>query len=230
MLGLLARQQLGGHLKIAPLGITSTSETLTADGRALIARAFSVPVTDTFGSTEGLFAATPPDDRTFDFSSDICIVELVDEDHRAVPPGTPSAKILVTNLVNRTQPLIRYVMADRFVRMPDSPVHGHLRATVEGRSDEIFRYPDVDVHPIVVRSVLVKTPSVLDYQVRQTARGIEVSVVGEASSDFATLQGQLVVALRTAGLAEPEVRVDIAPALRRHHQTGKLSRFVPLSA
>ena len=56
---------------------------------------------DTFGSTEGLVGASAPDDDVITFAEDGCIIELVDENHRPVAPGTPSASVLVTNLSNR---------------------------------------------------------------------------------------------------------------------------------
>ena len=40
-------------------------------------------------------------------------------------PGVASAKVLVTNLYNRLQPLIRYELGDSFTRQPDSHGHGH---------------------------------------------------------------------------------------------------------
>jgi phenylacetate-coenzyme A ligase PaaK-like adenylate-forming protein len=52
--------------------------------------------------------------------TDMCIVELVDDDHRPVPRGIPSTKVIVTNLYNVTQPLIRYELTDTFVRRPDA--------------------------------------------------------------------------------------------------------------
>ena len=77
---------------------------------------FGVPVVDTFGSTEGLVGSSPPDDDVLVFAEDGCIVELVDADDRPVPPGTPSAAVLVTSLENRLQPLIRYRMTDTLRR------------------------------------------------------------------------------------------------------------------
>jgi phenylacetate-coenzyme A ligase PaaK-like adenylate-forming protein len=53
-----------------------------------------------------------------------------------VPDGTPSAKVLLTNLYNHSQPLIRYELTDQFTRHPADPGSGYLRATVEGRADE----------------------------------------------------------------------------------------------
>jgi phenylacetate-coenzyme A ligase PaaK-like adenylate-forming protein len=230
VLRMLAREQLGGRLRVSPVGVTSTSETMTAETRAAVSAGFGVPVVDTFGSSEGLYGATAPDDSTFVFSSDLCIVELVDEQNRPVPDGSPSAKILVTNLANRTQPLIRYEMTDRFVRRPAVPEHGHLRATVEGRTDEVFHYSGVEIHPIVVRSRLVTTPSVLDYQVRQTERGIHVTILSESSAEIVGLQADLAAGLAAAGLADPDVTVETTSGLSRHHETGKLRRFVPIGA
>ena len=160
MLGQLAVEQRAGRLRIAPGMVTCTSETLTPETRSSIRAAFGVPVLDTFGSTEQLIGSSPPDDEVLVFSEDGCIVELVDADDRPVPPGTPSAAVLITSLENRLQPLIRYRLTDSFVQQPPAEGHGYLRARVQGRSDEVLRFGDVLLHPLVVRSVLAHTPEV----------------------------------------------------------------------
>ena len=175
ILARLARERRAGRLRITPRTISSTSETLSPALRAAISEGFGAPIVDMFGSTEGLVGISSPDDPVLVFNNDVCITELVDERNRPVPPGTPSAKVLLTNLSNRMQPLIRYEINDSFVRQPDAREHGHLRATVMGRSDEVLRWEGIEVHPIVVRSILVKSPDVIDYQVRQTDRGIDVT-------------------------------------------------------
>jgi phenylacetate-CoA ligase len=149
----------------------------------------------------------------------------VDERGEPVPAGVPAARILLTNLANRAQPLIRYEINDRFVRQPDASEHGHLRATVEGRSDEMLRFGAKAIHPLVIRSVLVKTPAVSDYQVRQVARGIDVRVLAAGPVDLERLRGELRSALSAAGLPDSEVAVESVPALERHPETGKLRRF-----
>ena len=159
-----------------------------------------MPIVNTFGSTEGLVGVSAPDAEELVFNTDLCIVELVDEHNKPVPPGTPSAKVLLTNLYNRAQPLIRYELTDRFVEQPPAPDHGHLRATVEGRADEVLRFGDVDIHPLVIRQVLVKTPEVIEYQVRQTATGIDVAVVVEGRVDVGALAAALRVRARPRGL------------------------------
>jgi len=228
MLVRLACEKAAGRLRIAPLAINSSSETLLPEWRAAIEGAFGVPVTDVFGSSEGLVGIGEPGSPTLVFNSDVCIVELVDERNRPVPTGVPSSKILLTNLANRIQPLIRYEISDRFVRAPDAAEHGHLRATVEGRNDDVLRWGATEAHPLVVRGVLVKEPGVTDYQVRQTARGIDLTVLTIGAVDLDAITRALRAALAGVGLPGPEVVVRAVPALERHPETGKVRRFLPL--
>jgi phenylacetate-CoA ligase len=160
----------------------------------------------------------------------LAIVELVDERNRSVPPGTASAKVLVTNLMNPTQPLIRYELTDRFVQQPDAAEHGHLRVTVEGRADELLGYGGVVVHPLVLRSVLVDTPEVVEYQVTQTHRGAHVAVVAPRGVDEPALAARLAAALGGVGVGAAEVTVESVPAIARHPDTGKARRFIPQPA
>jgi phenylacetate-coenzyme A ligase PaaK-like adenylate-forming protein len=226
VLARLAAEQRAGRLRIQPEGITSSSENLLPEWRAAISAAFRAPLLDTFGSTEGLVGVTDPDDDVFSFNSDVCITELVDERGEPVPTGVPAARILLTNLANRVQPLIRYEINDRFVRQPDASEHGHLRAIVDGRADEILRFGATVIHPLVIRSVLVKTPAVSDYQVRQVARGVEVRVLAGGPVELERLRDELRSALQAAGLRDPEVSVESVPSLERHPETGKLRRFL----
>ena len=227
----LADERSAGRLTVAPLAVTTTSEALTEDARARIHDAFGVGVSDVFGSSEGLLGVSPPDDPAIVLASDLSLVELVDEDNRPVAPGTPSAKVLVTNLFNPVQPLIRYELTDSFVAHDPAPDHGHLRVSVRGRSDDAFAYGPVAVHPLAVRSVLVKTPEVVEYQVRQTSTGIDVAVVTSVPVDEVGLAERLRAALAAAGLRDPAVAVRTvdASAIVRHPETGKTKRFVPLN-
>lgn len=141
--------------------------------------------------------------------------------------GVASAKVLVTNLYNTLQPLIRYELGDSFTRQPDSPAHGHLRVRVVGRSDEILRYPGAEVHPVVLRSVLLTHPGVVDYVVTQTPRGVAVLALTERDVDLPRLRADLRAALLRTGLADPDVHVDAVSSLPRHPETGKLRRVIP---
>jgi phenylacetate-CoA ligase len=230
VVSLLAEERAAGRLRIAPVAVTGSSEQFPAGARARVAAAFGVGVVDQFGSTEGVLGSSAPDQETIVLASDLAIVELVDERNRPVPPGTASAKVLVTNLMNPTQPLIRYELTDRFVRQPDAAEHGHLRVTVEGRADELLVYGDAVVHPLVLRSVLVDTKEVVEYQVTQTHRGAHVAVVAPRGIDEPALAARLAAALGGAGVGAAEVTVGSVPAVARHPDTGKARRFIPQPA
>jgi phenylacetate-coenzyme A ligase PaaK-like adenylate-forming protein len=230
MLPLLARVLEDGRLAISPATISGTSEVFLPERRAEIARVFGCPVNSTFGSSEGLNGVSMHGDAAIELASDLAIVELVDEKNHPVTPGEPSAKVLLTTLYNRAQPLVRYELTDRMVQHPAAAAHGHLRVSVEGRADDVFAYGDLRVHPLAMRSVFVKTAEVSEYQVRQTEHGIDAAVVAHAPVDCATLAARLREALASAGLREPTVAVVSVDRLPRHPETGKIARFVPLHA
>ncbi|MBV9416453.1 MAG: hypothetical protein JO363_15835, partial [Solirubrobacterales bacterium] len=169
-----------------------------------------------------------PGGTVLSFASDMCIAELVDAGNRPVPDGTASAKVLVTNLHNHTQPLIRYELTDRFIPHPPDPRAGLPRATADGRADDVFRYAELAIDPLVIRTVMVRTPAALEYQVHQTERGIDIRVVPDGELDHAALAAALQQSLRAAGLAEPQVRVHAVTDIARHPETGKARRFIPL--
>jgi phenylacetate-CoA ligase len=227
---LLAEEQRAGRLQIAPAVVTAMGELLTETGRAAIGAAFGVPLVNQFTCTEGLTGQSDPGGTVLTFASDMCLTELVDQDDQPVPDGTPSAKVLLTNLSNYTQPLIRYELTDRLTRHPAGSGDGHLRATVEGRADDTFRYGDVTIDPLVIRTVMVRTPAALEYQVRQTGRGIDLAVVTAGPLDHAALAAALTRSLRAAGLPDPQVHLRRVPDIARHPQTGKARRFIPADA
>ena len=229
VLARLAAEKTAGRLTIEPLSLNVTSEPLTDEARVAIEAAFGLEVGNTYGCSEGLSGMSRPGENAFVFADESCIVELVDTHNRPVGPGEVSAKVLLTNLYNLTQPLIRYELTDRFRVVPGPHPDGHLRATIEGRTDEPFRFGTVLVHPLVVRSVLVRRAEVYEYQVHQRASGIEVHVIADSTLDCAGLAAELAQALTAAGLEGAEATVEPVESIPRDPATGKARRFVPLS-
>jgi phenylacetate-CoA ligase len=223
----LAREQRAGRLRLGPRSVISNSEALGPDERTAISEAFGVPVIDLFVSTEGLVGHTDPGGAVFTFASDTCIAECADDQGNPVPDGTASSKVLVTNLHNLTQPLIRYELTDRFT--PARPTDGGLlRAGVDGRADDLFRYATASVHPFVIGAVLARAPAIREFQVRQTEAGAEVTAVADRDFDDTAVAAEIQACLRQAGLAQPQVTICRARALDRDPLTGKARRFVPL--
>lgn len=120
-----------------------------------------------------------------------------------------------------------YELTDHFTRHPAAS-GPYLHATIQGRADETFRYGTLTVDPLVIRTVMVRTPNAVEYQVRQTSRGIDVAVVAAGALDLAELASSLEQSLGTAGLPDPCVHVHKVAEITRHPQTGKTRRFVAL--
>lgn len=226
MLAVLAAEQRAGRLRIAPAAVSTASEQLTGADRAAITGAFGVPVTDVFCAAEGLIGHSEPGGSVLTFAADMCVAELVDSGNRPVRPGEIAVKVLLTNLHNLTQPLIRYELTDRFTRAPDDPL-GRLRARVDGRAEYIFRYDGVAVHPRAFDTALDAEPAVTEYQVRQAGRGAVIDVVADGGLDRAGLADAIRRDLEHAGLENPEITIRVVGSIARHPDSGKVLRFVP---
>jgi phenylacetate-CoA ligase len=223
----LAREQREGRLRLNLRAVTSFSEALSPPERAAIGAAFGVPAVDVFVSTEGLIGHSDPGSQVLTFASDLCLAECVDDDGRPVPDGVASARVLVTNLHSLTQPIIRYELYDRFTPA-DAGAGGFLRASVDGRADDLFRYPSASVHPFVIGATLLRAPAVREFQVRQTERGADLAAVIDGDLVAAALTAAVRDSLRQAGLAGPQVTLRRVQALDRDPLTGKARRFIPL--
>jgi phenylacetate-CoA ligase len=234
MLGVLAAEATAGRLRIAPRRVFATSEPLLPEIRDAAEEAFGEPVANVWGTSEGgVMAVGCRRSAGMHLNEDLVIIEPVDEANRPVPPGEGAAKVLVTNLFNTVQPLIRYELTDEVV-MLDEPCpcgSAHRRvADVQGRLDDVFTYGRLAIHPHVLRTVLGRHAALSEYQVRQTPAGACVlAVTGAGALDADRIVNELEGAMRSAGLAEAEARVEVVAGLDRHGSTGKLRRFVPLS-
>ena len=100
-------------------------------------------------------------------------------------------------------------------------------ADIAGRRDDDFRYGDCMVPASAFRYVLGTDPRISEYQVRQTANGADVLVVG--SPDVPSVVAALVSSVRPFGLTHAEISVGVVDRIARHASTGKLRRFIPLA-
>ncbi|MET0832619.1 MAG: AMP-binding protein, partial [Actinomycetota bacterium] len=106
VLGLLAAEQLEGRLRISPATIASSGETHTGELRDAIRAAWETSSFELYAMTEAGILGTHCEQHSgIHLFEDQAIVEVVDEHDRPVPDGQLGHKLLVTNLVTRTQPL-----------------------------------------------------------------------------------------------------------------------------
>jgi phenylacetate-CoA ligase len=228
----LVERAEAGELKIRPRRILVGAEPLLPEIRAAAEATWNVPVINIYGSSEGgamgIACGAGPG---LHLAEDLCIIEAVDVDGRPVAPGERSAKIYLTNLYNRTLPLIRYEITDEVTPLTGSCPCGsahRLIADVQGRLDDVFHYGSLVVHPLVFRSPLGLCRDIVEYQVTQTARGADVTVRCLGQSQLMAVADEIRGKLITAGLTDPDVTITVLDQLPRQ-DTGKLKRFIPLA-
>ena len=112
MARVLAEEQLAGRLRIAPRAMMCSSEVLTSETAARVERAWGSRPFNVYAATETAGIASECPLHRMHLYEDLVITEVVDEMNRPVPAGRVGAKLLVTVLFSRTQPLIRYEMSD----------------------------------------------------------------------------------------------------------------------
>jgi phenylacetate-CoA ligase len=228
----LAHEAMAGRLRIAPLRIVAGADPLLPEIRAAAERAWGIRVHNWWGASEGGGLAVGCDAGSTHLSDDLLIIEPVDDAGRPVPAGERSAKVYLTNLYNRTMPLIRYEITDEVTMLPEPCGCGstHRRvADVQGRLDDVFDYRGIRVHPHLFRAAIGQRAAIIEYQVRQTARGADIAVRCNAPVDAEQLGSAIAAALDRLGLPDPQVTVGMVDALDRLG-AGKLKRFIPLSA
>jgi phenylacetate-CoA ligase len=161
VISLLAEEQHRGRLAIAPRVVLTTSEVLTDAAAARIASAWTAPVQGYFTTEVGVVAAGSLDHVGMHVCEE-AIVEVVDERGRPVAPGSLGSKLLLTNLVNRTQPLIRYELTDAVQLAADADPSGRpfeRIVRIDGRSDDTLRLPATGGGEVIVRTVCARRSS-----------------------------------------------------------------------
>lgn len=228
---LLAREAMAGRLRISPKRVSTCGEQCTVEARTAVADAWGIKIYDYWGCSEGVFAFPCAAGDAMHLPDDLAIIEPVDREGNVVPPGQPAAKVLLTNLYNKTQPLIRYEITDAMTAVAGICECGcaHRRVTdLAGRTDSYFVYDSgAAVHCIGILSVILGDPDVVELQVTQTPRGADISVAAKGQCDVEGLRRGLVDLMAKAGLADAQVAIREVDALDRLW-SGKLRQFEPL--
>ena len=228
----LAKEQQAGRLHIHPVLVNAAGETLTAAARKQIEAAFGCRVGNYYGSSEAVGLTYECAAQRLHVNSDWYIVEPVDEHDRPVPPGQLSHDVLVTNLANRIQPIIRYRMGDRVAIGPESCSCGspfpHIR--VIGRTDDVLLFPtpegeQIRILPLAIATVAEETPGVASCQLIQreplklTVR-LALKRPEEEQAVWDTLQQRLGTFLAEQGATDVTVEKAAEPP-QLHPRSGK---------
>lgn len=175
MIAILASQQEEGNLHIRPLFIEVMSEKLSDAEFQRIGKIFHVKPYQMYGSTENPFASSICANGWYHVDHDGVILEPVDALYQPVPPGSMSHTVLVTNLVGKVQPIIRYDQGDSLLVKPEACPCGnpHPAIRVQGRAADalVFTTPDdkqINIPPLLFVTLIDHFPGVEIFQVVQT--------------------------------------------------------------
>jgi phenylacetate-coenzyme A ligase PaaK-like adenylate-forming protein len=235
VLEVLAKEQDAGRLHIHPVLINAAGETLTDAVRQHITAAFQCSVSNYYGSSEAVGLTFECKHQQLHVNSDWYILEPIDEDDQPVPTGQLSQSVLVTNLANRVQPIIRYKMGDRVTISLDTCQCGSPFPVIHviGRTDEILSMPTlqgevVQILPLAITSIAEETPGVYSCQIIQTEPlKLKVSLaakeIGAEPSVWEVLQKRLEIYLAEQGVANVVIeRAPEPPQL--HPKSGKFQQ------
>lgn len=229
---MLALQAQAGALTLKLSEVWTGGETLTPLMRQRVSGAFGCPVANSYGASEFLAMANECRAGRLHLNSDWLILESVDAQGRAVPPGEPGHTCLLTNLANHVQPLIRYDLGDRVTLQATPCACGSSLPVieVEGRTDDaiVLRGPrrkPVYLLPLAITTVLEEHAGVFDFQLVQRGdTALELRVAGSAD-DAQRATAALRAFLALQGLPRAHLDTLTVQACCRG-RSGKVPRIV----
>jgi phenylacetate-coenzyme A ligase PaaK-like adenylate-forming protein len=225
---LLAAEQSAGRLRIRPRVISVHSELLTADMARKIETAWGIRPFNHYGLTElSTFSAECDRHCGMHMLDDLFIAEIVDDAFWPVAPNMLGTRLLLTNLYNYTQPLIRYDVSDMLALSPGPCACGRpfpLISAMAGRGEECLRLaaPDgreVVVTPLILSAAIESFEEIVEFQLQCAPGLVQARVVPRDDVPSASLKDriarQLAERLRTQGAIPPRIEVELVSALDR---------------
>jgi len=170
----LGDEKRAGRLTAAPVILWSGGEHLSAPLRAELEHTFGCPVIDEYGASECLSIAFGCTAGWLHVNADWVILEPVDREYRPVPPGERSDTVLLTNLANHVQPIIRYDLGDRVTRLDGPCACGNPLPAIriEGRTDDLVTLARRDggaatLLPLALTTAIEEEAGVHQFQIIQ---------------------------------------------------------------
>jgi phenylacetate-coenzyme A ligase PaaK-like adenylate-forming protein len=220
---MLASEQRAGRLRIAPSCVWSGGECLVPAGAAAIERAFGSVLVNEYGASECMSIGFSCSRGWLHVNADWVVLEAVDAEFRPIAPGARSHTVLLTNLANRIQPVIRYDLGDSVIENPDpcgcgSPLPA-IRA--EGRRDDVLALRATDgsiVHlsPLALTTVMEGASPGHRFQLVQTgpdhiALRLETGATSERNARWHAAERALHAYLANQSLDSVRVTLDSHP-------------------
>jgi len=234
---LLAGEQIKGNINIRPKRVMCAADPLTSKMRDTIRTAFQVEPVNFYAASESIGLAAECDSHQgFHLFDDWHCFEIVDDDLKYVEPGEPG-RLLLTNLYNYTQPLVRYQLDDEII-LDDKPCEcgcsfPHIKS-IAGRQEEFLWFEKGDgtkeyIHPLVIVEFIV--PGLEKLQVIQTQKNkflMKVIIHGNREEIVSAIRRRMKEILEGKGLERVvNFEVEVADEIPIDPRTGKFKLIIP---
>ncbi len=171
--------------------IITYAEVLTKEEKKLFSEVFRAPVLEIYQASEGQLGS-PCRHGQLHINEDLVYVELYDASNQLVTqPGVVATQMIVTNLVNSVQPLIRYEMNDIIVLGNPCTCGSHFRVIdrIIGRHDDVLIMPNtsgelVHIFPdLISRWIITTSDNIREYRVFHTSNSSHITIELELYQD-----------------------------------------------
>ena len=212
MARLMASEQEAGRLRIHPALMVLVAEGLPLREYKRIAKTFDTKLGNLYVATECPFFSYSCEHDWLHVNADWVVFEPVDAEYRPVPRGTQSHTVLITNLANRVQPILRYDLGDSVLERPDPcPCGNPLPAIrVHGRSADVLTFRTDSGEPVVIPPLAFEIDHI---------RGVELFQIVQTSASNLRVR-LLTTAGEDADRIWREAHNDIARLLTAHRLGG----------
>lgn len=235
---LLAREQKKGNINVKPRRIICSGDPLTEQMSRTITEAFGVKPVNFYAASESIALGAQCDlHEGIHMFNDWHRFELVDEELNTVGASQPG-KLLLTNLYNYTQPLIRYKMNDELI-FDESPCDCKSPfptiKNIAGRQEDFLWFERADgstdyIHPLLLAGFFV--PGIEKFQFIQTNKNkllIKAVPRQEKSKVITAIKSRINEILSQKKLAETvSLDIELVDEIKVDPKTSKFKLVIPL--
>jgi len=219
--------------------VIAISEPLPPDTQKYIEENLHVPVANHYAMGEcPQLSLGCPKGKGAHVNNDMAILENVDAKNQAVPVGKPGHKVLLTNLMNFVQPIIRYEVDDVITISPDPCICGNklpLVSSIAGRSNDQFwitsrKGEEMEMSNFIFKDAFLYLFELSEYQVTQTGHNqfqVLVEVVPGSKTTTEDIRKSINNVLVVEGVdVDLDCRVEIVAKIPHDPKSGKVRRFI----
>lgn len=223
------------RIKVKLKKIITYAEVLNDADKAQFETHFKTKVIEIYQASEGQIASACKAGHLH-INEDLVFVELYDANNkRIIEPNVIGHKMILTNLVNDAQPLIRYEMNDMIVLDEPCSCGSHFRRIkrIIGRCDDNLYFYDQHHQKQVVYSdlfsrwIITTSDDIREFQVRQSSVGkLDITLDTQDTFDTNLVKKRLDKELEALGLVGIYTFTIEKLALPKH--LNKFKRFISM--